>query len=413
MLTLLWKNKLDKILYNLIGNAFQYTPEKGNITVLISVITYNQSKYLQIKISDTGIGISTEEKKQLFTIFSQGERQKLMRNEGSGLGLAFTKDLIDLHKGYIEVESEINQGATFTVLLPIENSPQLHNNEPITLQQIDLSATKINNIDKEIVKDNKEEIILVVEDNDDMRDYIKSILSNTFQVILACDGEQGIDMAIHYIPDLIVSDIMMPKRDGISMVKELRNNEKTNHIPTILLTSLDKESQIVEGYNLGVEDYITKPFSAKILIKKIQNILLSREKLWELYNTTNDINIYKKKLSGNPWKEKFIENISGVIMNHISETEFSIEVLASDLNMSVNQLFRKVKAIMNTTPYNVILQIRMTQATLLLQESDLNISEIAFRVGYQELSNFSRAFKKFHGKSPRDYIKNNSERSFL
>lgn len=402
-------DKLDKILYNLIGNAFQYTPEKGSISVLISVTTQNENKYLQIKISDTGIGISAEEKKLLFTIFSQGERQKLMRNEGSGLGLAFTKDLIDLHKGYIEVESEINQGATFSVLLPIENVPQLHDENSITLQQIDSSSTKTNTTEKEIIKDANEEIILVIEDNDDMRDYIKSILSDEFKVILARDGEEGIDRAINYIPDLIVSDIMMPKRDGISMVKELKNNEKTNHIPIILLTSLDKESQIVEGYNLGVEDYITKPFSAKILTKRIQNILASREKLWQLYNTTSDINVYKKKLAGNPWKEEFIEKISEIIMTHISEAEFSIEVLASDLNMSVNQLFRKVKAIMNTTPYNVILQIRMTQAALLLQDSDLNISEIAFRVGYQELSNFSRAFKKFHGKSPRDYIKNKSK----
>ncbi len=411
--TSLWmafdSDKLDKILYNLIGNAFQYTPENGEITLFISAITENEKRFLQIKISDTGIGISADEKEHLFTIFTQGERQKAMRNEGSGLGLAFTKDLVDLHKGHIKVESEVNQGSTFTVLLPIEDLPQLHDDASITLQHIDTSSIALQQVEQEVVKNDKEEIILVVEDNDDMRDYVKSILSEAFHVLLARDGEEGLEMAIQHIPDLIISDIMMPKRDGISMVKELRNNEKTNHIPIILLTSLDKEAQIVEGYSLGVEDYITKPFSAKILNKRIENLLLSRKKLWEHYSATDDINVYKEKLSESPWKKEFVENISNVVIHHLSEPDFSIEVLASDLNMSVNQLFRKVKALMNTTPYNVIVQIRMTQAAQLLKEGKLNISEIAFEVGYQELSNFSRAFKKFHNISPRDYVKNQNE----
>ncbi|GJH41164.1 hybrid sensor histidine kinase/response regulator [Capnocytophaga sp. HP1101] len=402
-------DKLDKILYNLIGNAFQYTPEKGAITVLISTAVQQEQKYLQIKIADTGIGISQEEQQQLFTAFLQGKRQKEIHNEGAGLGLAFTKDLVDLHKGHIEVESEEQQGATFTVFLPILDVPQLHDEASITLQQIDVSQTAKETPPEEATTD-KEESILVVEDNEDMRNYIQNILSEHYHVLLARDGEEGLELAIAHIPDLIVSDIMMPKRDGISMVKELCANEKTNHIPIILLTALDKESQVVEGYSLGVEDYITKPFSAKILSKRIENILLSRKKLWEQYSSSPNLNVYREKLVGQPWKKEFVDKISNIVMEHLSDPEFSIDALAFELNMSTNQLFKKVKAIMNTTPYNVIVQIRMTAATELMKQGNLNISEVAYKVGYQELSNFSRSFKKFYNVSPREYLKNKSEK---
>ena len=202
----------------------------------------------------------------------------------------------------------------------------------------------------------------------------------------------------------------MPKRDGISMVKELRANEKTNHIPIILLTALDKESQVVEGYSLGVEDYITKPFSAKILSKRIENILLSRKKLWEQYSSSSDLNVYREKLIGQPWKKEFVDKVNNIVMEHLSDPEFGIDALADALNMSTNQLFKKVKAIMNTTPYNVIVQIRMTAAAQLMKQGNLNISEVAYKVGYQELSNFSRSFKKFYNVSPREYLKGESEK---
>ena len=193
------------------------------------------------------------------------------------------------------------------------------------------------------------------------------------------------------------------------MVKELRANEKTNHIPIILLTALDKESQVVEGYSLGVEDYITKPFSAKILSKRIENILLSRKKLWEQYSSSSDLNVYREKLIGQPWKKEFVDKVNNIVMEHLSDPEFGIDALADALNMSTNQLFKKVKAIMNTTPYNVIVQIRMTAAAQLMKQGNLNISEVAYKVGYQELSNFSRSFKKFYNVSPREYLKGESE----
>ncbi|MEA5128453.1 MAG: two-component regulator propeller domain-containing protein [Proteiniphilum sp.] len=401
----LWMNfdadKLDKILYNLISNAFHYTSEGGKVDVLLSEVITEEKRYLQMQVKDTGVGISTSEMEKLFTTFYQGKRQKTMYEGGSGIGLAFTKGLIELHQGKISVDSKVNEGTTFTVQLPVNHAQAAttiieHSPDNIPPEALDKED------DIEITSD--ADMVLVVEDNSDMRSYIKNILGGQFNVILAKDGQEGLEMALDIIPDLIISDIMMPCMDGIEMVRALKNNEKTNHIPIILLTSLHNESQVVEGYEIGVEDYITKPFSATILHARIQNLLLSRKKIWEQYTQSKNLEEYEEKLSENPQKQVFVKKISEVVMAHIAETDFGIEVLADELKMSPNQLFRKVKALMNTTPYNVIIQIRMTHAATLIKEGNYNISEVSFLVGYQELSNFSRAFKKHFNVSPREYL---------
>ena len=401
----LWMNfdpdKLDKILYNLISNAFHYTGDGGKVDVILSEVIMNEKHYLQIQVKDTGIGISPEEAEQLFTAFYQGNRQKTMRNGGSGIGLTLVKELVDLHQGTISVESAINKGTTFTVQLPVTH-PQEAGAVIDYSSQEKLPAVSAEQPVAPVTAD--ADVVLVVEDNYDMCSYIRNILSDQFNVLIARNGREGLEIATEVIPDLIVSDIMMPSMDGIEMVKALNSNEKTNHIPVILLTSRHNESQVLESYKIGVEDYITKPFSAALLHARIQNVLLSRKKLWEQYKQSGDLNEYEKKLSEDPQKQAFVKKINEVVMAHISETDFGIESLSDALKMSSNQLFRKVKALMNTTPYNVIIQIRMTHAATLMRESDHNISEIAFLVGYQELSNFSRAFKKYFRMSPREYL---------
>ncbi len=407
----LWMNfdadKLDKILYNLISNAFHYTPEGGKVDMLLSEIIIEEKRYLQVQVKDTGVGISTGEMEKLFTLFYQGKRQKTMHEGGSGIGLAFTKGLIDLHQGKISVESKVNEGTSFTVQLPVNHT---ETTKTIIEHSSNESLPEIFDGKTDVEEVSDADMVLVVEDNYDMRSYIKNILGGQFNVVLAKDGQEGLEMALDIIPDLIISDIMMPCMDGIEMVKALRDNEKTNHIPIILLTSLHNDSQVVEGYEIGVEDYITKPFSATILNARIQNLLLSRKKIWEQYKQSKDLDEYEEKLAENPQKQVFIKKISEVVMAHISETDFSIELLSYELKMSPNQLLRKVKALMNTTPYNVIIQIRMTHAATLIREGNYNISEVAFLVGYQELSNFSRAFKKYFNMAPREYLASKTKR---
>jgi len=397
-------DKLDKILYNLISNAFQYTPEGGKVEVNFSEAIENNKKYIQIQISDTGIGISSEEKEKLFMAFYQGKRRKILRDEGSGIGLALTKELVNLYHGKIYVESKVEQGTVFTVLLPIyeqkiekevlsvfDYSPVIEQNEPELFPETeDISASNL---------------ILIVEDNADMRMYLERILSSQFKILSAKDGEEALRKATEQIPDLIISDIMMPVMDGLELLKMLRKNEYTNHIPVILLTAKSTESSVLAGYKTGADDYIVKPFSEEILKTRIENILSSRKKMWEQYKQSKDMDEYKEKLSESPQKQAFVKKINEIIIEHIADPFFGIETLANELKMSLNQLFRKMKALMDATPYSIILQVRMTRAVQLIKEGNLNISEIAFAVGYQELSNFSRTFKKYYNLSPRDYEK--------
>lgn len=329
--------------------------------------------------------------------------KKSVYSGGSGIGLALTKQLVELHNGEISVQSKLNEGTTFTVILPITGNNEM-SVETSVKDWFD-TETKADESPLPIEERRSMDVLLVVEDSYDMRMYIRNTLVEQFKIILAKDGKEGLDKAIEHIPDLIISDIMMPSMDGIAMTKTLRNDERTSHIPIVLLTSLQSEAQVIEGYQLGVEDYITKPFSVAILRARIQNILHSRKKVWEKYRQSSDIEEYREKMAEDPKKQAFVSKINEVILMHIAETDFSVDVLANNLNMSVNQLSRKVKALMNTTPYNVIVQVRMTHAAKLLKESDKNISEVAFAVGYHELSNFSRAFKNYFHKSPREYMR--------
>jgi signal transduction histidine kinase/ligand-binding sensor domain-containing protein/AraC-like DNA-binding protein len=395
-------DKMDKILYNLISNAFHYTPEGGYVHISVDKVEKEENPFLEVKVNDTGIGMLPEEKNQIFMPFYQGKRQKEVHSGGSGIGLALTKELVDLFHGSIEVESEPNEGSTFTLLFPVAINILDNSNLPQPLHSSDNQVE----VEEKIQEQNVDnfDLVLVVEDNHDMQLYIKSILSDRFKVELANNGKEGLDIAIKIIPDLIISDIMMPVKDGIEMVKDLKQDDKTSHIPLILLTSRHEESQVVEGYELGVDDYITKPFSAAILKARIQNILVSRKKSWEQYQQSENLADFTEKLSEDPRKQNFINKINTTILSHIEDPNFGIEQLADELKMSVNQMFRKVKALMDTTPYNVIVQVRMTHAAQLIRKSDYNISEIAFLTGYQELSNFSRSFKKFYTVSPREYL---------
>ena len=397
-------DKVDKILYNLISNAFQYTPEMGKIVVGISEVFAHNISYIQISVTDTGIGISDDEKQDIFTAFYQSQRRKSLNNGGSGIGLTLTKELVELHNGIINVESEIDKGSVFTVQLPVNENQKIDH----ILSDIKQSSESDDENDDDVLEKDENisaDMILIIEDSSDMRVYLETMLSEQFRIITAKDGEEGFHKAQEYIPDLIICDIMMPVMDGMELLKAVKGNEKTNHIPIILLTARHTESTIMEGYQTGADDYITKPFSEKMLKIRIDNILSIRRKMWENYKQSKNIDEYKDKLAENPQKQAFVNKINELIIQNISKTDFGIEILAGEMRMSPKQMLRKVRALMDTTPFHVILQVKMTQAAKMLLETNMNISEIAFEVGYEELSNFSRAFKKYYNMSPREYIK--------
>ena len=394
-------DKLDKVLYNLIFNALKHAPENGCVDVHLSCVESETGPQVKITVTDNGEGISPEAMEKLFTVFYQ-EKKAGKNNDGFGIGLALSRELVEMHGGRIFVESELGRGSVFTVVIPA-----LSLTESVVEADGCADGEPPAWTDKEKTGgDDQKEIILVVEDNYDMRLYIRGILEERgFEVCEARDGAEGLALALEQIPDLIVSDVMMPNMDGLEMVTRLHASDKTNHIPIILLTARQSEAQVVEGFRLGVDDYVTKPFSPFILEARIENILSVRKKLWESYKNSGNISTYKNLLPENSVKQQFVTRITDIIEAHICDPLFGVEQLASELNMSVNQLFRKVKAIMNTTPYTVLVQIRMGRAVTLMRETDKTISEIALEVGYQELSNFSRAFKKFYEESPSSYIK--------
>ena len=424
------KEKMMKILTNLLSNAFKFTPEEGQIMVSVKSNPPFNSPFIkggkeegsvEIKIRDTGIGIAQEEIPKLFDRFYQVDSSFTKEHEGTGIGLALTKELVELHHGIIKVQSKKanpeNGGAGFTefmVELPLGREHL--KNEDIIESEIKSDISEIF-LDEEkyfMPKDIQEElsgaltanknIILVVEDNYDMREYIKDSLSGSYAVEEAVNGEQGVRKAEKIIPDLIISDMMMPKMDGNELVRILKNNEKTSHIPIILLTARSGQESKIEGLETGADDYLTKPFDLKELQARIENLIKIRKKLQEKYQKSEYVFKPDGK-KGTSLDEQFIIKVLEVIDKHISEEDFSIEEFSSEVGMSRAQFHRKFKAITGKPPSIFLRSVRLAKAKKLIEEQQGNISEIAYSVGFSSPSYFSKCFRDEFGYPPSDSVK--------
>lgn len=397
-------DKTDKILYNLLSNAFNYTEDGGTISVTVDETEDAGSKFLSIRVADNGAGIPAEALQKLFTLFYQVNDKQRRYRGGSGLGLNMTRELVSLLGGRITVESEVGQGSVFTVYIPIANTgiqaqlPQ-HTATPVLF---DANPAKAQTDDGE----DKRGIILIVEDNSDMRLYIKQVLASPeFRILEAPNGEVGFRMVVEHIPDIIVSDIMMPVMDGMELLCRVRQDERVNHIPMILLTAINEEQQIVRSFEDGVDDYIPKPFSAPVLRMRVHNILQMRRKLWERYASMHNVPQTEATSYETKYVNPFVTKLTEIVSQNIAVPEFGVDSLASECCMSASQLTRKCRSLMNDTPYNFIIKTRMEYAAALIRHSDKSVSEIAWECGYTEKSNFSRAFAKHFGKSPTQYKK--------
>jgi signal transduction histidine kinase/ligand-binding sensor domain-containing protein/DNA-binding response OmpR family regulator len=447
------KEKMLKILTNILSNAFKFTPEEGEITVSIGQRHYfshaepvsasqeipkrvrddNMKGFVEIKIKDTGIGIAKEEIPKLFDRFYQVDSSHTREYEGTGIGLALTKELIGLHHGSIKVESEKDSWTEFTLQFPL-GKDHLSNKEisaetetktsiilnPDEVGMKNLKEEPVNQINKvnsashfdklSVTNDNQKNkgteedktIILVVEDNYDMRQYIRESLDGNYLIEEAVNGEQGVRKAEKIIPDLIISDMMMPKMDGNQLVKILKNDEKTSHIPIILLTAKAGQENKLEGLEIGADDYLTKPFDIKELQVRIKNLISIRKKLQERFNKIENQFPVVKGLKLNSLDEKFILNVNEVIEKHISEEGFSIEEFAKEVGMSKSQFHRKFTAITGKPASMYLRSVRLSSAKKMIEGKTGNISEIAFSVGFSSLSYFSKCFKEEFGYPPSD-----------
>ena len=427
------RDKLSKILINLLSNAFKFTLEEGTIIVSITerhaefisasfpkreipgqTRNDNMKEFVQVKIKDSGIGISEKELPNLFDRFYQVNNSESQDQTGTGIGLALTKELVELHHGYIKVKSKIEEGSEFIIGLPIAKE-HFNENEIFEKPIEDKKEFKVNNNDifispELIIKKVKiddienEKIILVVEDNSDVRKFIKDSLKESYKVEEAINGEDGINKAKEIVPDLIISDVMMPKMDGNGLTERIKNDERTSHVPVILLTAKSEQKSKLEGLETGADDYLTKPFNTKELLVRIKNLIDLRKKLQEKYSNIDYVSKLNKKRLSTP-DENFMNKVMQVIESHMSEENFSIQEFDKELEMGSVQIYRKLKALTGKSPSQYIRTIRLVKARKMIIEKQGTISEISYSVGFSTPQYFTKCFREEFNYLPSKLIK--------
>ena len=409
-------DKMDKILNNLISNSIKYTPDSGNVKVSLSFINNGISKRsnvldvrseIEIIVEDTGVGIPKNQISKVFKRFYQVEDSNKSNSFGSGVGLALTKKLIDLLQGHIKVKSNHNEGSQFTVRFPVITSKNdLMREAEISSEEVIFSESGLvinENIHKEIGDSIKTlPSLLIVEDNPDMQTFLKSSLEGSYKILQAYDGIQGLKIALKNIPNIIISDVMMPNMDGIQFCNEIKQNEITNHIPFILLSARASIDHKIEGLKVGADVYIPKPFDMRLLKIKTQKLLEEREFLIEKF-ASKGITLDSQKIGINHTEKAFLEKAEKVIEDNLTNSEFGVEDLGRALSFSRMQLYRKFKSVRGLSANEFIREYRIKKAALLLRETDLNVSEILYTIGFTNRSYFSKCFKKTFDMSPKEY----------
>lgn len=404
---LMWfdKEKVEKIYFNLLSNAFKHTERGGKIEVSLEKESADGKRYARIQVYNKGKAIPKDKIKSIFERF-----YKVNPNDvGTGIGLALTNALVDVHGGKITVESEENYGTVFTVWLPIE---QIQNEVAVTHEIHDNAFTK--NLlasepdcpEKDVLASSLPEtdkpIILLIEDNPDMRNYMKYVLQHDYTVIEAEDGEIGLEKAIKHVPDVVVSDVMMPNKDGFEVCHVLKQNISTSHIPIILLTASSLDEQKAIGFESGADAYITKPFNAELLKIRIRKLIENRQKIIESFGKSliND----SKKTTLAEAEQNFIDRFRKYIEERISDPDLNIDEVAQNMGLSKSQLYRKIKSLTDYSPNELIKIIRLKYARHLLSLKNQNISEVAYKSGFSSLSYFTKCFKDFYKESPTEFI---------
>lgn len=410
----LWidKDKFEKIIFNLLSNAFKYTPAGKSIKIEIT----HTEEAVRISVQDQGIGIPVEKFSSLFKRFETLMSQNVLM-PSSGIGLSLVKELVELHHGKLEIISEPGEGCNFNLLFPLGNE-HLTNDPQVELllsdqqSEISLISEKQKDQSQDEYKTNKQNI-LIVEDNPELLSFLSNILSRNYVVKQACNGQDGLNKTLKTLPDLIISDIKMPLMDGLDMVKEIKNNTNVCHIPIILLSSKASLDDRIKALESGIDDYITKPFSANHLRTRIHTLLEQRKFLQNYYlnNLTKaqtpypDISPSLPKIAS--YDENFIKKTITYIEQNIDNEALVVEDLAKEFSMSRSVFYKKIKSLFGLSPVDLIRNVRIKRAAQLIRTSDYPFTEIAYMSGFNDLSYFGKCFKKQIGLSPSEYkIKN-------
>lgn len=403
------RKKLEIVFYNLLSNAVKFTPENHSIDIRIT----KENEFAKIEFENTGIEIPKENIERIFSRFFQVNEIARGQFEGTGIGLALVKEYIELHKGKVEVKSNDNK-TIFSVYLPLGKS-HLNENEIIDSEEYEISDDIILPasltdetifVEENELEDSNKPIILLIEDNSDLRNMIKDLLEESYKIILAGNGAEGLMLAEEHIPDLILSDIMMPEMDGYEVAKRLKMNEKTDHIPIILLTARAAIEDKLDGLSIGVDDYIIKPFNRKELELRIRNIIQSRMQLREKYLAQSLVNPGSVVIPSQ--QKQFIEKLKTIINAHLRDDNFSVELLCNEIGMSRTQLHRKIKSVTNQSTTEFIRNYRLQLAAELLKQDAGNIAEISNKVGFNSQAYFTKLFQELYGITPLEYKKKHS-----
>ena len=368
--------KMERVYFNLLSNAFKFTPENGTITVTLSTLTKEEGgRYARLVVADTGSGISVQHIRHIFDRFYQID----VNHAGSGIGLALAKAFVELHGGEITVDSVEGKGTVFTVDIPMtvveEPSADLVQ-EPRITQQTVVEELEDMETEEQIPDENKE-CILIIDDNADVRDYVKSLLKEEYTVIEAPDGRAGLKKAMKYVPDAIICDVMMPVMDGLECCRKLKTELQTSHIPVMLLTACSLDEQRIQGFECGADSYISKPFNSKLLLVRLRNLMDNHKRLKQFFGD-------KTTLSKEPVSDVdkgFVDRFRELIEENLADSELSVEDLGSKMGLSRVQLYRKIKALTNYSPNELVRIARLKKAASLLASSEKTISEITYEVG--------------------------------
>lgn len=400
--------KIERITYNLLSNAFKFTPEKGKIKVALSRIEQGNRPCLCMEVSDTGIGMSEEHIHHVFERFYQIDVQ----HAGSGLGLALVEAFVHLHKGTVRVESEKGKGTCFRVVLPMKQEGEVkevtEKNESLkNLQEgavLDAGQETLHQWVENVEVDGTagKEMVLVIDDNQDVRDYVKMLLQDRYTVVEAANGQEGIRQAMKYVPDVVVCDVMMPVMDGIECCKRLKSELQTSHIPVLMLTAYAMDGQRIQGYDSGADSYLTKPFSAKLLMARIRNLIDNRKRLKAF--TEDATAVSGKQLLGEVDKG-FVERLKALIEEKMGNSDLSVEDLGAELGLGRVQLYRKTKSLTGYAPNELLRIARLKKAASLLASSEKTVAEITYEVGFSSPSYFTRCYKDYFGESPSEFLK--------
>lgn len=388
--------KIERVFFNLLSNAFKYTANNGKITVSYAAV----DDELVLRVADTGEGISERDLGSIFDRFYQAER---VHPRGSGIGLSLAKAFVELHGGTISVESTVGIGSVFTVKLPIRHVAESTAEHEKSISAADVDV-ELDTPEVEISMNPDKPIVLVIDDNSDIRSMVGQLLNNEYNIITASNGKEGVRMAARYVPDLIICDVMMPVMDGMECCRRIKSEVTTSHIPVLMLTACTMDEQRIEGYDNGADGYLSKPFSSAVLLSRCASLISNRKRINELWHanklagetvSSQPVRVPSKDID-NEFYNRFLE----IFKTEMGNADLSVDMIASRMGLERSQFYRKIKALTNYAPVELMRRLRLQQGLILLTSSDRTISEIAYEIGFSTPAYFTKCYREAYGVTP-------------